>query len=313
MGKRRPWCAVVTVVTVLLMLPLVGPADPAAEAPRRAAGTAPADAVVDRPTLDLAEQLLIRACMARHGFPLWLGAPPPEDEQRKFPYVVDDVDWARRHGFGGGIVAAAQARRRDDPNQRYFEDLPPARRAAALVALNGARPEGLEARLPSGGVVRRSAESCRSEAERELYGDLPAWYRAHRVVANLSIVRSGRVLADPAYAAALPAWARCMRRHGYPVDSPADLRRTVADRGRDAEVAAAVAEATCAAGGLAATARKLDARYAAELAQLYRSDIETERRLELAAAPRARAIVTAAGPTPLTPSRPGRLEPEGNP
>ncbi|MEJ3748260.1 hypothetical protein WEI85_33865 [Actinomycetes bacterium KLBMP 9797] len=298
MGKRRSWPAV---VAVLLMLPLTGsaarPAHPSAEAPRSAAGTAPADAAVDRPTLDLAKQLLIRECMARHGFPLWLGAPPPEDEQRMFPYVVDDVDWARRHGFGGDIAAAAEARRRDDPNQRYFEGLPPDRRSAALVALNGARPEGLEARLPSGGVVRRSAEGCRSEAERRLYGDLPAWYRAHRVVANLSIVRSGRVLADPAYAAALPAWARCMRRHGYPVDSPAHLRRTVADRGRDAEVAAAVAEATCATGGLAATARELDARYGAELAQLYRSDIETKRRLELAAAPRARAIVAAAGPT----------------
>ncbi|WP_203931603.1 hypothetical protein [Virgisporangium ochraceum] len=298
MGERRLWRAV---VAVLLMLPLAGsvarPAHPSAERPRGTAATAPGDAAIDRPTLDLAEQLLIRECMARHGFPLWLGEPPPEDEQRMFPYVLDDVDWARRHGFGSDIAAAAQDRRRDDPNQRYFDGLPPARRAAALVALNGARPEGLEARLPSGGVVRRSADGCRSEAERRLYGDLQAWYRARRVVANLSVVRSGMVLADPAYAAALPAWARCMRGHGYAVDSPAHLRRTVVDRARDAEVAAAVAEATCAAAGLAATARDLDARYDAELAQRYRSDIETKRRLELAADPRARAIVAAAEPT----------------
>jgi hypothetical protein len=294
MGKRTPWRAV---AAVLLMLPLAGSAaptvGPSAGPPRGPAAVA----TVDRPTLDLAEQLLIRECMVRHGFRLWVGEPRPEDEQRTFPYVVDDVDWARRHGFGSDLAAAAQALRRNDPNQRYFDGLPPDRRAAALVALNGARPEGLEARLPSGGVVRRSAEGCRSEAERRLYGDLQAWYRARRVVANLSVVRSGLVLADPAFAAALPAWARCMRGHGYPVDSPSHLRRTVADGTRDAEVAAAVAEATCAADGLAATARDLDARHGADLAQRYRSDIDTKHRLELAAAPRARAIVAAAAPT----------------
>lgn len=290
MGKRRPWHAV---AAVLLMLPLAGSVagtDPPAEASRRPADTA----AVDRSALDLAEQVLIRECMARQGFPLWLGTPPPEDEQRTFPYVVDDVDWARRHGFGSDIAAAAETRRREDPNQRYFQNLPPDRRSAALVALNGARPEGLEARLPSGGVVRRSADGCRSDAEHRLYGDLPAWYRARRVVANLSVVRSGLVRDDPAFTAALPAWARCMHGRGYVVDSPAHLRRTVADAGREVEVAAAVAEATCAAGGLAATVRDLDTRHGAELARQYRSDIETKQRLELAAVPRARAIVAAA-------------------
>ncbi|MEV5766344.1 hypothetical protein AB0L34_17490 [Micromonospora sp. NPDC052213] len=281
----RAWLAATAVAAVAL--PLAGSAVPAS--PGRTGGVG-AD---DRRVLGLAEQLLTRECMRRAGFELWVVPPAPADQLRSFPYVVDDVAWARAHGFGTDLVAATDERRRADPNQRYFAALPAERRVAALAALNGARPEGLEARVPSGGVVRRSADGCTSEAQRQLYGDLPAWYRTSKVVANLSYLRQRRVLADPAWTAALRSWSRCVRQQGYPVDTPDQLREAVVTRGRAAEVAAAVTEARCAAGGLAATARELDARHRADLTAAYRREVATRERLEQAAVPRARAVVAA--------------------
>ncbi|MEU4775397.1 hypothetical protein [Micromonospora sp. NPDC023644] len=290
---RRGWWAALAVAAALVAAsPLTG-----SSATPPSPGPAPVPPVAvtadDRRVLDRAEQLLTRECMNRAGFQLWLGPPKRTDEPRVFPYVVDDVEWARAHGFGTDLIEAANARRLADPNQRYFAALPRDRRAAALVALNGARPEGLEARLPSGGVIRHSAEGCTAQAWHRLYGNLAAWYRSSKVVAQLASLRERRVLADPAWTAALRPWSQCLRQRGYPVDTPGQLREHVADRGRAAEVAAAVAEARCAEGGLAATARALDARHGADLAAAHRQDVATRDRLERAALSRARAVVAA--------------------
>lgn len=243
--------------------------------------------------LDRAEALLTRDCMTRAGFQLWLVQPPSADELRTFPYLVDDVAWARKHGFGSDVVEAMSVRRLADPNQRYVDGLSPERREAALATLNGARPEGLEARLPSGGVMRRSAEGCTSEAQRRLYGDLAGWYRSSKVVADLTYLRQRRVLADAAWTGALRPWARCLRQQGYTADSPKRLRESVAERGRADEIAAAVAEARCAQDGLAATVRALDTRHGDELTAAYHQDVATKHRLEHGALPRARAVVAA--------------------
>ncbi|WP_410817395.1 hypothetical protein [Micromonospora sp. 050-3] len=247
----------------------------------------------DRRILVRAESLLTRDCMTRAGFQMWLGTSPPADELLSFPYVVDDIAWARRHGFGSDLVEAVDTRRRSDPNQRYVSDLSPERRKAFLAALNGARPAGLEARLPSGGVMRRSAEGCTSEAQRRLYGDLTEWYRSSKVVADLTYLRQRRVLADPAWTAALRPWARCLRQQGYTAETPERLREIVGTRGRAGEIAAAVAEARCAQDGLAATTRALDARHGDELTAAYHQDVAAKNRLEHGAVPRARAVVAA--------------------
>lgn len=247
----------------------------------------------DRRILVRAESLLTRDCMTSAGFQMWLGTSPPADELLSFPYVVDDVGWARRHGFGSDLVQAVDARRRADPNQRYVSGLSPQRRQAFLAALNGARPEGLEARLPSGGVMRRSAEGCTSAAQRQLYGGLTEWYRSSKVVADLTYLRQQRVLADPAWTAALRPWARCLRQQGYTADTPERLRESVGPRGRADEIAAAVAEARCAQEGLAATTRALDAHHGDELTAAYHQDVAAKNRLSHGAIPRARAVVAA--------------------
>ncbi|SDJ07143.1 hypothetical protein [Nonomuraea jiangxiensis] len=260
-----------------------------------------------------AEQSLLRDCMARHGFEYWAAPHDPIPEDRDFPYVVDDVGWARRHGYGSDIVDRIDRLRDQNPNRRYLEALPAQRRKAAFTALNGEgprpgtvkrRPDQLEVWLPTGGVVRRSALSCTSQAQRQLYGDLPEWYRATRTLQNLDSVRTARVHRDPRFTSAVAAWSACMRERGHPYADPSDARAEAlaqaptGPEAREKEISTAVAEATCAGtAGLAAVARDLDEQYARDIAQRYRREVRTERRLQRAALPRALTI-TAAGPSP---------------
>ncbi|WP_306215882.1 hypothetical protein [Actinoplanes sp. RD1] len=239
-----------------------------------------------------AEQVLVQRCMQRAGFDYW-PEPAQQAQERSFPYVLDDVDWARRHGYSsfrqpvGGESSA---------NQRYHASLPTGRRAAAIVALNGREPTGLRARLPNGLLVEHSDEGCVSEARSGLYGDLATWYRVTKVAESLPGVRAGLVTADARFTAAVRRWAACMHRGGHPYDSPAALHAAFADAEqrlpRPDETELAVAEARCAGtSGLSAVSRELDSRYQDVLSEQTRSDLEARRRLQSRALPRAREIV----------------------
>ncbi|MEU5977874.1 hypothetical protein [Streptomyces sp. NPDC047315] len=250
----------------------------------------------EKDSLYRAEQLLLRDCMRRHGFVYQPVPKNPVPEAREFPYVVDDVAWARRHGYGSDIDRESARLRDADPNQRYFQNLPPERRAAALEAANGRRPVGLTAKNPDGTTLTRSDQGCRTDAERALYGDVQQLFQARSTAGALPDVRRSRVLADPRFAKATKPWARCMRAAGHPYDTPADLRQKLpsSDRPlpRQQEIQLAVAEATCAGtSGLAETAASLDRQYDHELRQRHRADLETGYRLQLAAVPRARSVV----------------------
>lgn len=270
-----------------------------------------------------AEQALVRDCMARHGFKYWAVPRNSIPENQEFPYVVDDLGWARRHGYGSDISRRIDRLREQNPNRRYLNSLPRQRRAAAFVALYGVpprpsaatrRPDQLEARLPTGAVVRRSAVSCTSEAPGRLYGDLRTWFRSTRVVQNLTDLRRTLVVNDPRFRTAVSAWAVCMRARGHPYAHPR-LARAAALAARDRagpatrekrERRIAVAEAICAGEtGLSAKARELDEKYARDLLARYRPDVTAERRMRRDALPTALRI-TAAGrghaqsPTPGT-------------
>ncbi|MFC5144820.1 hypothetical protein [Streptomyces aureoversilis] len=250
----------------------------------------------EKDVLHDAEQRLLRDCMGEHGFEYRTAVRQPVPEAREFPYVVDDTDWARRHGYGSDIERRLEEIRRDDPNQRYFRSLPAGRRAAALAAANGERPTGLTVKTPDGLRLTRSTQGRRAEAERRLYGDLGAWFQARSTMDALRQLRTGRVTADPAFAEAARPWARCMRAAGHDYADPAALRRALPPPEhplpREREVALAVAEATCAReSGLAVTARRLDGKYDTELRRRYRAAVNTGLRLQLAALPRARTLI----------------------
>ncbi|MFE2726869.1 hypothetical protein [Kitasatospora sp. NPDC059327] len=246
--------------------------------------------------LHSAEQLLLRDCMRAKGFVYQPVARQPVPEAREFPYVIDDIEWARRHGYGRDIERRMEEVRKDDPNQRYFEGLPADRKAPAIAAALGPRAEGLTARTPEGMPVTRSPEGCVSHGQRTLYLDLGAWFQARVTMDSLPSLRGERVTADQELIGPTGAWAACMRAAGHDYTDPAALRAAQPPRGqtwpREQETALAIAEAECAQGsGLAATTRRLDQKYDAELRHQYWSDAQAWQRLRLAALPRARSVV----------------------
>ncbi|NUP19432.1 MAG: hypothetical protein HOZ81_25770 [Streptomyces sp.] len=249
----------------------------------------------------MAEQLLMRDCMERHDFKVWLIRPEevPEDVLREFPYVITDVDWAKKHGYGSDLQRQAAALAAADPNKRYFRSLSPSDMSRATTALHGSSTAWLEARLPQGGVMRRSSTGCVSEAERRLYGDLRKWYQVNKVADQLTSLRVQRVVSDPRFDQGVARWATCMRDRGYSYARPTEARKAAMARSsrtdRAHEIELATTEAICAReSGFAVVIQQLEEQYRRELSVQYRSDLETKRALELAALPRAREMVKQA-------------------
>ncbi|MFI8895680.1 hypothetical protein [Streptomyces paradoxus] len=261
----------------------------------------------ERELLHDTEQDLLRQCMRQEGFRLWKVPLEPVPEQREFPYVVDDVKWAREHGYGSDIRQRAERLRAEDPNRRYFEGLSTERRAAAKAALHGRdREGGPSVTLPGGGVVRRSGDGCTAQAQTRLYGDFARWFRTKTFTDNLTGLRMARVTAEPAYRKAVKDWSSCMRGKGHDYNTPDQARRafstpeagtTAAAAGQDrsAEVGTAVAEAECAAraGGLSEVAERLHRRHGERLRAEYRQQVNDRLRLEHAALLRVPALASS--------------------
>ncbi|MFD5949810.1 hypothetical protein ACFWAZ_29290 [Streptomyces collinus] len=266
----------------------------------RAAGPKPAApqplGAEERELLHDTEQTLLRQCMRQQGFRLWKVPLKPVPEQREFPYAVDDVKWAREHGYGSDLQERAEKLRTEDPNRRYFEGLPAERRAAARAALHGRdRRGGPSVTLPGGGVARRSGDGCTAQAQTRLYGDFARWFRTKTFTDNLTGLRTARVGAEPAFRKAVKDWSSCMRGRGHAYDDPGRARRAftaptagktaaATGRTRSAEVSTAVAEAECARGsGLSEVAERLHRRHGERLRAEYREQVNERLRLEHAA------------------------------
>ncbi|MFD6289234.1 hypothetical protein [Streptomyces sp. NPDC060205] len=250
----------------------------------------------EKSLLYTAGQLLLRDCMGKRGFEYFPVKENPVPEAREFRYVLTDLTWAQKHGYGSDIQRELAKVRETDPNQRYFHSLPAKRRAVALTAVNGSDPLSVTAKAPDGVVLRRSAQGCQSEVYRTLYGDLEAWFQATVTDDALAELRYSRVTADPRFAEAVKPWSTCMRTAGHPYASPTKLREALRPSQRplprEEEIEIAVAEARCANdSGLARTTRALDRQYAQNLLKQYHSAVDTRRRLQLAALQRARSIV----------------------
>lgn len=197
-----------------------------------------------------AEERLIRHCMADNGFE-YHEIPPPADNAapRDFPYVIDDVAWAREHGYD----VAEEGRPVPNPNTAPFEKLSAARQQAWQKMLVGEGAQ-VSATLPDGPRYSISGEGCISDARRALFGDLARWYQASKLTEHLPNLVQREVRADPRYDAALADWASCLGRHGLDVASPTELRDQLFSRtrtmkpaaARAAETRTAVAEARCA-------------------------------------------------------------------
>ncbi|MEE1943293.1 hypothetical protein V1L54_28470 [Streptomyces sp. TRM 70361] len=263
-------------------------------------------------TLDRAELILTARCMRARGF--WYdsdasGSAPPAEQtarnpgRRIFPYGINDVAWARTHGFGE--AGAGERHGRPSParnaNLRYFEGLSPKRQKEYQVSLGGTRAQTVSVRLTNGYTIQGSKDGCMSEAQHLLYGDFTTWYRASTIVNNLDAESSPKIFEDPAYKKAVSRWSSCMAGAGHPADSPQELRERFVERfgelpeeSREAvERRLAVAEAKCVrATGLARTGTVLEERYAEQERAFRRAEIETRHRMRLDALPRAADIVS---------------------
>jgi hypothetical protein len=278
-----------------------------AAAPNRQAATdGPAPALPRDATgaevrlLGEAEAALTAACLRRQGFQFpstagLAGSDAVAVSSTRFPYVVDDPEWARTHGYQSDRTADDRAlAAAADRNEQYVRTLSASRRAVLAGALNGNGPQdpGPTVRLPNGTVVGHSSHGCTAEAETALYGDFGRWFPAKTFVQALPRMWHGQVLADPRYTAAVRGWANCMHDAGYPYADPAAAHAAFLDTVRPqpgpAELRTATAEASCAVRtGLGDAARRLEAQYRDALLDRYRSEVITERQLVLAAIPRA--------------------------
>ncbi|MEU0031130.1 hypothetical protein [Streptomyces sp. NPDC006335] len=237
--------------------------------------------------------------MQRKGFAYQPVKENPVPEAREFPYVLNDVAWAREHGYGTDIQHDLSELRKTDANQRYFRGLPAKQQTAALTAANGSRPLTVTAKTPDGMLYQRSPKGCQSEADATLYGNLEEWFQAKVTVDALTEIRHARVTEDPRFVEAVKPWSACMRAAGHPYTSPDDLRTATSSRRhplpRNEEIALAVVEARCAhTSGLAKTAQALDLHHARRLARQYTA-VATYRELQLNALPRARQLTRKAG------------------
>ncbi len=294
---RFPWKMLVAVAAVLFMTTAIALT---VALGRNGPESRPAAiSSADLTTLEFAERIDVGKCMADRGF-RYLPEPPTPAE-RRFTYVLDDVAWARQHGYG--IVPDSDVAV-TGTNERYFASLSPDRRVQAVAAFSGSHGE-VTVSVPGGGVVGSATDGCTALAQQRLYGDFPTWFHAKIITANLELLYVPRVRSDPAFIRALGEWSRCMGGRGFSATGPNNLAEQLSDRirgrttadARDLEIETAVAEATCARQTpLATTAEALDRRYRTETEARYHLEIQIRDRLREAALPHARQIVSAYRP-----------------
>lgn len=248
----------------------------------------------ERELLGAAEQRLITSCMRDKGFRYGLDPDGPRSEAPERRFGLDDVTWARRHGYGLAEAARAgdrgggdgsgdrggdrggKAAAENSPQARYVASLPPRRQAEFDRALNGTDQAAIVVPAPGRGQIFTSADGCQADARRRLYGDLRKWTEAKAAVVNLEYFTYDDVVAEPRYTKALTDWRACMKARGlaYPSSSEAigavakENRSRTAEEAWKREVTVAVADAECnRSAGLARTGTRLQREHVQDAAR----------------------------------------------
>jgi hypothetical protein len=296
--RRRAWAALAAATTITLGA-LTGCGR---ETGARATAPARELTAAEQVLIDRAQEQLVEQCMRRAGYPYWVQPVPSAAERKGYTYVLGDVGWAEKNGYGGRFERAWEERDRHNRNQAYANALPQDRRVRYTRVLEGGAPDAvLTAELPTGGTVERSGDGCRAKARERLYGDPAAWFRAEKTAKNLTPLYVPQLVKDRRFVAALRSWAGCMHQAGHDYADPAQIREKLpaltqglsADRAHAVEVELAVAEARCAGEdtSLADTARALEREYRNRRLGHYRDELDDYRRMGLTAAARAKAVV----------------------
>jgi hypothetical protein len=267
--------------------------------PAPAAPAAAARSLSPAAKLWLAEEILISRCMAGHGFRYVVTSAASAPQPPTFPYGINDVAWARAHGYGLAGQARLARQQHDNPNARYVASLPARRQAAYNLALDGSPQHRLSVTVPNGLVVTQSADGCLATAEARLYGNFAAWFHADTISGNLLPAIAPKVYASPRFRRALAAWSACVRAAGHPAATPNDLRNQATVGGPALERELAVTDATCnLRTRLAATGQALDRQLGEPVRARYQTEIAADTRLRHAALRRAAAVIGSTTPSP---------------
>ncbi|WP_432946076.1 hypothetical protein ACQPXM_07270 [Kribbella sp. CA-253562] len=238
----------------------------------------------DRTVLHRAEQRLIKQCMTAAGFEYVEKPPPVESFDRRFPYVIDDVAWAKANGYG-----PRPEDRAPDPTGNYLKIMPADRQRAWQRALVGSN-RSISVDMPNGGRLSTADNGCQADARRALYADLEDWYRARRTVDGLTYQVYGEVRKAPQFETSRKKWSACVRATGYPADDPGRLVEPTDPRATRDQ--AALVEATCAvSSGFGPATRALHTQHLTQISAEHRRTVQDLDALEHAALPRAKAVL----------------------
>jgi hypothetical protein len=238
----------------------------------------------------------IRDCMAADGFSYSPRPRNPGFGYRYFPYVIDDLAWAKTYGFGREITARLDREAEAGTDARYIRSLSRAQLDAYGQALTRNRLTGLSATNPLGGTVTHSDAGCETQAWQQIYGSAEQWFQLSTVATNVDSIRESMVRGDKKFGVAVRAWSECMRNNGIAATDPGTLQDNQLARtdaaAQPQDIPLATVEAQCALkSGLSKTAVELDQLYGAQLHEKYRSTYDTLYRLQLTALPLARSVV----------------------
>lgn len=207
-----PLCAVLAAVTAVVT---VG-CSPAADGPQAAAPGKQRDlSYAEQITVERGEEILVGTCMRKHGFRYWTGLIASVADRQGHGYVLTDVAWAKRYGYGRELRERAERARLAHRNTAYARKLTERDLVRYNEALDGTLDKGVvKVELPTGGTVWTPRDGCRATAMKELYGDLPTWFRAKKTAQSLTALYAPDIVADPRFTRAVHAWAACMRDAG---------------------------------------------------------------------------------------------------
>ncbi|MGW0801604.1 hypothetical protein [Nonomuraea sp. NPDC002799] len=250
--------------------------------------------------VERAEQVLIQECMTRQGFRYWPPAQLSAEERQGSKFMLTDVGWARRNGYGGRLRGRVMAVKAENQNHVYATGLSDGEVARYNRTFDGGDDAPtMTVRLPAGGSVTSRTGGCMAEAHERLYGDRAAWFRVSTIATNLQPLYVPDLVADQRFVAVLRTWSQCMAGRGHPYPDPAAIRSSLPKltKGLDpaaahtVEVELAVAEATCAqSASYPKIARALEEDYRERAAKPYAGELDTYRRLGRAAVEQAKQI-----------------------
>lgn len=209
--------------------------------------------------LSVAEQQLIKACMAESGYP-YLVDPPTEpigtDEDRA-------LQLAERRRTGYGLYAkyfttreSSQEQTNLPANDQYVRQLSEPEQTRYMSSLEGSTQDQRAIRLTNGSTVTFAAGGCQGKSYQILYGDAVTWAKVTYVPQALNVVLTHLLVKDPRYESTIQQWASCMSQRGHQASSPDDAQTQLKDAYQregpypqlhQHEIDVAVADAECAA------------------------------------------------------------------